>query len=480
MISAPFKRALRRHKMQQIRGLSMELILSPSAGSMVDREQVRESEASPQLATARATEAVAVDETIRILPPGAGASAEGSSSPAPQACGQKQQSLNKDVTFAEAVNRVVETQFDRATNVAESDRGVVVPKRGMRERLRQPLMLALPIIFGVSGAAYYFAEEPYVSTNDAFVRAAKITVNARVAGQAVEIAVRDNQLVRQGQVLFRIDPEPYQIAVDQAEARLASSRLQIGGLKATYREQQAELESAKETTAYDEREYYRKKALVTDDFTPREVYDQTETNLKVARQHVASIEQQIANTVVALDGNPDIEVDRHPTVRAAKAQLDRARLDLSYATVTAPDDGTVARVDDLQVGNFVTAGATVFSLMSSHRIWIEANFRETGLTHMRPGQQATLEVDAYPDHKFKAHVVSMSPGTGSEFAVLPPENATGNWVKVVQRLPVRLELDEVDPNRPLFSGISVTARVDTGYRPTWLAPFTHTSAKEVK
>ena len=289
-------------------------------------------------------------------------------------------------------------------------RVVAMPKKTVRERLRRPLMLALPIVLAAFGAAYYLAEEPYVSTDDAFVRAAKITVNARVAGQAVEIAVRDNQRVRQGQVLFRIDPEPYQIAVDQAEARLASARLQIDGLKATYRQQQAELQSAKDSAAYDEREYDRKKALVANDFTPREVYDQTETTLKVARQHVASIEQQIANTVVALNGDPDIEIDRHPTVRAAKAQLDRARLDLSYATVTAPDDGIVARVEDLQVGNFVNPGAAVFSLLSSRRIWIEANFRETGLTHMRPGQEATIDVDAYPDRKFKAHVVSMKSG----------------------------------------------------------------------
>ena len=234
------------------------------------------------------------------------------------------------------------------------------------------------------------------------------------------------------------------------------------------------------SAAYDEREYYRKKALVADDFTPREVYDRTETDLKVARQHVSSIEQQIANTVVALNGDPNIEIDRHPTVRAAKAQLDRARLDLSYATVTAPDDGIVARVEDLQVGDFVNPGSAVFSLLSSRRIWIEANFRETGLTHMRPGQEATIHVDAYPDRGFTAHVVSLSPGTGSDFAVLPPENATGNWVKVVQRLPVRLELDEVDPNHPLFSGISVTARVDTGYRRTWRHLLQPVLATEVK
>jgi membrane fusion protein, multidrug efflux system len=383
-----------------------------------------------------------------------------------------------NVAAAGISQTVLETHFDRLADSAAPARVAAKPVRSLRERLRRPLLLAVPLLVAALGAAYYFTEEPYVSTDDAFVRAAKITVNARVAGQAVEIAVRDNQPVRRGQVLFRIDPEPYQIAIDQAEARLASARLQIDGLKATYRQQQAELQSARDSAAYDQRDYERKKALVANDFTPREVYDQTETKLKVARQHVASIEQQIANTIVALNGDPDIEPDRHPTVRAAKAQLDRTRLDLSYATVTAPDDGIATRVDDLQIGSFVNPGAPVFSLLSSRRIWIEANFRETGLTHMRPGQEATIGVDAYPDRTFRAHIVSMSPGTGSDFAVLPPENATGNWVKVVQRLPVRLELDDIDPKRPLFSGISVTARVDTGYRRTLLHPFELADATE--
>ena len=358
----------------------------------------------------------------------------------------------------------------RMPSEAEPDHGgaALTPRKGLRERLRRPLMLALPIVLAVVGGGCYLAEEPYVSTDNAFVRAAKVSINARVAGQAVEVAVRDNQRVRQGQVLFRIDPEPYQMAVDQAEARLVSAHLQIDALKATYRQQQAELQSAQDSADFNAREFDRKKTLVASDFTPKAAFDRADTDLKVSRRRFVSIEQQIASTVVALAGDPDIEIDRHPTVRAAKSQLDRARLDLSYSVVRAPDDGIVTKVDNLQVGDFVNPGAAVFTLLSTREIWIEANFRETGLTHMRPGQDATIDVDVYPGRTFKAHVVSMSPGTGSDFAVLPPENATGNWVKVVQRLPVRLELDEADPNRPLFSGISVTARVDTRHRSSWL------------
>jgi membrane fusion protein (multidrug efflux system) len=343
------------------------------------------------------------------------------------------------------------------------------PARNLRDRLRRPLLIAVPALVALIGSAAFMADRHYVSTDDAYVRSTKGSINARVSGQVVEIAVRDNQFVRKGQLLFRIDPEPYQVAVEQAEARLASAEMEVRGLKATFHQQLAELQSARDSAVFDRQEFDRRKDLLASDFTSREDYERAEKDFKVAGQHIVAAQQQVSGTVAALNGNPGIAAGQHPTVRQAKAELDRAKLNLAYTRVVAPEDGIVTKVDDLQLGDFVNPGAATFAMMSTRHVWIEANFRETDLTDMRPGQAATIAVDAYPGHLFRAHVMSMSPGTGSQFSLLPPENATGNWVKVVQRLPVRLALDDSDPKRPLYAGISVTARVDTRQRPQHLA-----------
>jgi membrane fusion protein (multidrug efflux system) len=232
--------------------------------------------------------------------------------------------------------------------------------------------------------------------------------------------------------------------------------------KATYRQQLANLGSAQDTLAYQEKEYERQRRLLTTGIASQAQFDQALRALDNARQQVASAQQQAASALALLDGNPDIDPNRHPSVLQAQAELDRANLNLSYTSIFAPDDGIVTKVERLQVGDYVSAASPVFVLISSRDVWIEANFKENQLTDMRTGQPATVNIDTYPDRTFRAQVASIAPGTGSQFSALPPENATGNWVKVVQRLPVRLELEQAFPTLALHSGLSATVEVDTG------------------
>ena len=228
---------------------------------------------------------------------------------------------------------------------------------------------------------------------------------------------------------------------------LAAARLQVDALKATYRQKVADAKAAEDTLAYQQREYDRQRQLVASGTASRQAFDQAQNAAQMAQQKVVSTQSDIANILAQLGGDPDIPLDQHPLVQRAQAALDKAELDLSYTTVRAHESGIVTKVEQLQVGYYVTASTPVFSMMSD-RIWVEANFKETELTYMRPGQRATVEVDTYPGVVFDAKVVSLSPGTGLSFSLLPPENATGNWVKVVQRLPVRLSLENPDPNEP--------------------------------
>jgi membrane fusion protein, multidrug efflux system len=336
------------------------------------------------------------------------------------------------------------------------------PTRSLRERLRLPLMVGVPLLAIAGGLYYYLTSGRYQSTDDAYVRAAQVSISTNVSGRVSEVDVRDNQRVHRGETLFRLDERPFRIAVEEARARLASARLQIESLKATYRQRQADLKSAQSALTYQQREYDREMRLLKSGIASQAQADRALLARNTAQQNVAAAQQQITSVLASLGGNPDIPVDRHPTVEQAQAELDRALLNLSYTTIAAPIDGIVTRVEQLQVGDYINAATPAFMLVSTHDVWIEANFKEDQLAHMHAGQTASVSIDAYPGRKFEAKVTSVSPGTGSEFSLLPPENATGNWVKVVQRLPVRLQIEGDVP--PMRAGLSATVTVDTQYQ----------------
>jgi len=349
------------------------------------------------------------------------------------------------------------------------DRGsrVAGPVRPLRLRLRRPLMLAGPIVVVIGALWWYVTSGRYVSTDDAYIQAGRTMISTDVSGRVMAIEVHDNQRVVAGQVLFRLDPISYRIAVEDAQAQLGVARLQVESLKATYLQKVADAKGAQETLDYQQREYDRQKKLLGSGVASQAQFDQASNGLEVARQRLASTQHDIGSVLAQLGGNPDIPVEQHPMVQRTQAVVDARNVDLRDTVIRAPENGIVTKVEQLQVGDYITPATPVFSVISD-RLWVEANFKETELTYMRPGQDATVEVDTYPGVEFHATVASLSPGTGLTFSLLPPENATGNWVKVVQRLPVRLNLDEVDPDSPLHAGLSVTVEVDTHHRHPWL------------
>jgi membrane fusion protein (multidrug efflux system) len=356
-------------------------------------------------------------------------------------------------------------ELDTVTADKEAPLTGQVPARKTRlQRLRWPLMSLAAIAVLGGGTYFYIKGSRYQNTDDAYAQAATVSISANVGGRVSEVEVRDNEIVQRGATLFKLDDAPFRIAVSDAAAHLADTRLQIESLKSTYRQRQVELRAARDTQSYAQQQYDRQTRLITSGIASQAQFDQAAHALDAARQQVANVQQQIGVALANLGGDPNIAPERHPLVAQAQAALDRAQLNLSYTVVSAPTDGVVAKVEQLQVGDTIAASAPVFALVSTRDTWIEANFKEVQLAQMRTGQTATIRIDRYPGRRFSAVVTSVSPSTGSQFSLLPPENATGNWVKVVQRVPVRLQLTHVDAGFLLQSGLSADVTVDTHSR----------------
>ncbi len=330
-------------------------------------------------------------------------------------------------------------------------------------RLRKPLLLLAPIVLIVGALLFYLGGGRFEDTDNAYLQAGLVSVSPNIAGRVVSVDVRDNQVVHKGDVLFRLDPAPYRDAVDEAQAQLATAKAEVGSLRANYAQGQSELAVARQRVLFADREAARQKDLLAEGISSQAQYDQALLAARTAGQSIQTTSQQNASVQASLSGNVNAPVTRQPGVQRAQAALNRALLNLGYTVVRAAQDGVVAKVDQLQVGDYVTAARPVFSLAGT-RLWVEANFKENQLRYMRLGQPATIKVDAFPDLHLTARLTSFSPGTGNSFAVLPAENATGNWVKVVQRLPVELTIDRVPTDVPLHAGLSVEVSVDTGHQ----------------
>jgi len=274
----------------------------------------------------------------------------------------------------------------------------------------------------------------------------------------VEIYVKENQPVKRGQVLFRLDQRDLQANLDLAEAQVAGAQLAVGQARVAYQRESANVAAARENVGFAQREVERQRKLNAAGAVSTQSVDQAVHAANQARDQLAVAQQQQAQALAALGGDPNIH-DRAPGVMQAHAQAERARLNVAYATVVAPADGVVARVDQLPVGAYLNASQTAFWLLSGQP-WIEANFKEDQVGHMRVGQPVEIDIDANPGGPLKGHVASFPPGTGSAFSALPAQNATGNWVKVTQRLPVRIEFDKPPPERAARAGLSAKVKVD--------------------
>jgi membrane fusion protein, multidrug efflux system len=356
--------------------------------------------------------------------------------------------------------------------MADADRPIIADTSVAAEPLAEPqpkrrwgrfvALLSVPLLIVAVGAYLWLTSGRFVSTDNAYVQQDKISVSADVGGRIVEVRAAENAHVNKGDLLFRVDPEPYRIAVEQARAALANAQVQVQTLQTEYQGKGADIEGARIAIQAAQEDFGRQSALMARGFTTRASYLNSQHALQQARVQLQNAEAQAAEARARLQTGSAVP-GVNPAIAAARAQLDQALLNLQRTTVRAPAAGTVSQAERLQVGNQIVQGLPALSIVVGDRAWVEANFKETQLNQIRIGQPVEIEIDAYDGLKLKGHVASFGAGTGSEFSVLPAQNANGNWVKVTQRVPVRIAIDENAP-RPLIAGLSANIRVDVRNR----------------
>ena len=342
-----------------------------------------------------------------------------------------------------------------------------------KPKRRRVLMVALPALIVVGAGVYWINSGRYESTDNAYFHQARIAIASDLSGRLVAVNVADGQMVQKDAVMFTVDPEPYKLALAQANIAVDAARLQVEQLKGAYQAALAQDKVAEDDALYQADQLTKQQALSAKGVGTGSDLDDARNTARRAQETAAVAKVAADNARIALGGDPSAATDSHPTVQAALAQRDQAAYKLSLTEVKAPADGMVYQATSFKPGQYLTVGAPLFAFLPSHEIWVEANFKETQLTHLAQGQAATVKFDGDPSHPVAGHVEAIGAGTGSEFSLLPAQNATGNWVKVTQRVPVRIVLDAADTTAPVVSGMSASVSVDTGVTRSWrdLVPF---------
>jgi membrane fusion protein (multidrug efflux system) len=335
----------------------------------------------------------------------------------------------------------------------------------MRRYRRTLLLVVLPLVALIAGVIFYLDGGRYVTTDDAYVGAQKVLITPDISGKIQKVVVKEGQQVTEGDVLLEIDPVPFRLAVDQARATLAQTRTTYDNLKANIKIYGQMLDLAQQGVDLKQRDVDRKTALAKSNFGSQLDLDNSATALVTASAQLEFLRQQLSSAKTQLLGDPNLPLEQFPPYAQAKAAMDQAERNLDHAVLRAPMAGVATQVDQIQLGRFVAAGTPMFSIIDIANPWVDANLKESDFTYVATGELVTIDVDAFPDHVFKGSIGSLSPGTGAQFAILPPQNATGNFVKVVQRVPVRIYLDGHDAYvGRLKAGMSATTSIDTGHR----------------